>query len=184
MRHAKLLITTVVALSLLCFFTIPTASAQPLDGLWFRLNGQFQGYTVDPGTGGAAGRRVGGIAYLGFVWNGVDAYNYEVYTEQAPGVWSLSTSGSYMPTLEYYFPDWEWTWWGEGGLFVTFYQTAAITPARWGSGLRYRGWGEVYDGDDGLGNMLYGGVTITGRSIDPSRLPPFTVPTSLPPSPS
>lgn len=174
MRRVKLVIASVVALSLLCFFTISTASAQPLlDGLWFKLTGRATGYAVDPVTGDAMRGRFPHIGYLGFVWDGGGGppytYNYVVYTKQGPDVWAISSSGTCSPSFDSYFPDWEWIWQGEGGVELDFYHTAVITPT-W-RGLRYQGWGEVYDGDDGAGNRLYGGITITGTSIDPSRLP-------------
>jgi hypothetical protein len=168
MRRSKLLIATVVALSLLCFFTIPTASAQPLDGVWFKLNGRFQGYAVNPISGNAERSKGRGIAYLGFLWNGVSLYSYAVYTQQDVG-WAYSSGGEYTPDFDYFFTDWHWDWLGEGGFSINIYHTAGITPAA--RGFRYQGWGEVVDGDDGDGNILYGGVSIKGRSIDPSKLP-------------
>jgi hypothetical protein len=176
MRRAKLVVITVVALSLLCFFTIPMASAQPLNNLWFKLNVKLQGYTVD---GATEKFRLRGVAYMHLHWDDVaGAYDLRVYTELLPDFWVISYSYDNWDgndNFEYFFPDLYLELVGEDGFLVRFYHTAAITVRRDRGGVfrsaTYQGWGEVVGGDDGFGNTIFGGITIKGKTIDPSKRP-------------
>jgi hypothetical protein len=74
-----------------------------LDGTWWKLNVKAKGYTVDPETGAAAPGSFSTTAYMYLSANlpadgggGTPAYNYAMYTETAPGLFSNEYGDTFL----------------------------------------------------------------------------------------
>jgi hypothetical protein len=88
-----------------------SASAQLLDGAWFKLNVSIKGYSISNAACGVASKaNFKTIVYLMLEWDAAsDNYDCTRYCESSPGVWSgLFIDGFVDPALcteEYVFLD-------------------------------------------------------------------------------
>lgn len=187
MKRTRLFVTVFLALGLLWIFTISAAMAQPppmFDDVWFKLNVKVKGYRVDPVSGTYERYNFRITAYVYFTYDsggpiGINpiTYNYVIVTEQAPGIWNTSyvDTEDTILTNENFFPDFYFYLAGEGGSWIHFYHTPfiKIRTDSFGAFLKasYKAYGEVFGGNDGAGNEIYGSCVINGKSIDPSMLP-------------
>lgn len=185
MKRIKWLISGVVVLTILCFFVVPKVSAQALDGQWFRLSCVLKAYEVLP-TGEFEKFNAKFVAYLGFTYimtnvDGSRNYDLAVWTETAPGTWTNSFNINHNTIIanENFLSDLNLHFVGEGGVvpdtgpWVEVFITPAIIPTR--RNISFIATGEVSAGLSDLGNEIYGGITIKGVNVDPTKLP-FMIP--------
>jgi len=180
MKRMKWLISGLVVLTILCFFVVPKVSAQAWDGKWVRLSCVVKAYEVNPGTGAFEKHNTKFTAYLGFtdlgpgVAGGLRRYALAVWTETAPGTWTSSTPTpeDTVPANENFFSDIQLYFQLGGGEGIPPYILVNITPAIIQSrrNLSFVAEGEVVYGIIDL-HQIYGGITIKGVSVDPSKLP-------------
>jgi hypothetical protein len=184
MKPVKSLFAGAAAFVSLSIFAVPTASAQIFDGVWFKLVAKVQGYSVDPATGVYSKHNFTQKVYLllestggGPVPGTPFDYDITTYTETAPGTWTgqMQDNESTISANENFFSDLNLELPGAGGSYVEIYHTPFIKTKTDGLGAltsaKYKARGEVYFGDDGSGNEIYGDISIRGKSVDVSKLP-------------
>lgn len=177
MKKLNVFLCGFVALALLLVVSTPSAKAQLLDDVWFKMKVSAKGYLVDPVTGDYSKKNLSGKFYMHFVYN-AGSYDIDVYTETAPGTWtnSYSTSESTIAANENFFSDFYLELYGEGGDYIEIYHTPFIKIKTDGAGAfakaTYNGVGEVLYGEfDGGAQEYYGYAKIKGKSKDASKLP-------------
>ena len=177
MKKLNVLLSAFVALALLLVFSTPSAKAQLLNDVWFKLKLSTKGYLVDPGTGDYSKQNFSESFYMHLVFNDPD-YNIDVYTETAPDTWTnvYNTSESTIDANENFFSDLYLYLEGDGGDYIEIYHTPFIAIKTDSLGAfvkaKYKGVGEVFFGEfDGGAQEYYGYAQIQGKSIDASKLP-------------
>lgn len=184
MKLVKLLLAAAIVFLSSSLLTASTASAQMLDNVWFKVSVKVKAFSVDPATGDYDKYKLSQTVYLLFELTGGGPlpgtpldYDITAYTETAPGVWTsdYQDSNSTTSSNENFFPDVYFGLDGMGGSWVGLYHTPHIAIKTDGVGAfksaKYTALGEVYEGEDGSGNEIYGDVSIKGKSTDVSKLP-------------
>jgi hypothetical protein len=167
-------------LGLVCF-AAQSAMAAPayLDGLWFKMKCKAKGYKVDTATGAYTKSSLNIPFYLGFAWNVVNtSYDYMIYTETAPGVWTQTYTARVNTTAysQNFISDFGFDLYIGPVDHISIYHTPFIKYVMDGMGgvkkASLSGIGEVYGGDFGAGAFaFYGSCKISGKTVDPAQLP-------------
>jgi len=89
-------------ISVLFAFTVPSASGQIMDGLWFKLNIKLKGYIDGVGTPPYAATYAM-PAYLHLMWYGDGRYTFHTYSYTG-STWYLHETRWYVEDSESYFP--------------------------------------------------------------------------------
>jgi len=176
MKKARLIVVLAVIIGLAGFLAAPQASAQVLDGKWFRLNCTIKAMQVNETTGVMAPFNLNFTAYMYFMhegWtNGTALYYIEVWSRTAPGHWVMTNNENLNPTLPWsdlVFPDFGIQFYGEGKTYIISY----ITPFVNNKLTTLFAQGEIFGGLNSAGNAIYGGITIQGSAVS---APPFVIP--------
>jgi hypothetical protein len=179
MKKIKLLVGFLLALLILSAVSAPTVSAQALDGVWLKCKVNVKGYHVEPVTGNYFKENGSLPAYLHFVWDQVPNsghYAVAVWT-LIDGVWqnkSAATADTNVPGENFisnFFLNFVYS--GAGGSLNT-YHTPFITYQYKGGMLTkvtYKGTGEVPKSFSDASLNYYGNFSISGTSVDVSKLP-------------
>jgi hypothetical protein len=175
MKRIKLLIGLVIVFMMLSAVSASTASAQALDGVWLKCKVNFKGHTLDTTTGDVTTTNGPASVYLHFVWNGIASYKIAVWTKP-DGVWANTFNtlrGTILPG-ENFISEFALTFQLSSTDFLYTFHTPFINYKRNKSGditkITYQGTGEVYYGEI-EGKKYYGYFTISGTSVDPTKLP-------------
>lgn len=157
------------------------ASAQRLDGAWFKLKVSAKGYSVGPGEViSRAGFKA--TAYLLLELDaGNGNYDCRLYCETAPGTWAAQVLDGFIDpefcTEDYIFmPDSDVTVYAPDGSYVHMYFTALIRSKvdkldeLCGAAFSVLG-AEVDDGETAEGDTIYGGAKVKGKVVDESKVP-------------
>ena len=172
MKTTRGVVGLFVALALLSPLGASRASAQALDDMWFKLTMNFKAHAVDVTTNELEKHRSKATVYARFNWS-VDHYEVGYWAKQTDGSWLLVDSGDdvhVQPNEDV-----------EEAILV------GLDP--WyedGSGLGFGAWFDVYCrvkkkvsikgagtcwGSDAAGDTIYGYATVTGKSVESSKLP-------------
>ena len=164
-----------VCIALLVFLVAPVASAQLLDGQWFQMKFKVKGLLI---TGDAvAPANYSGVSYLKLQWNAVSSsYDYEVHSWDGAS-WRIGTGqdvGLYGPkenvTTEWvsdlYLTNTEHLSFNKQTSFTIKNDSSGQLKSATISSLSCSAYGTW------LGSRhFYGGCTMKGKTIDPSKLP-------------
>jgi len=161
----------------------PIVSAQKLNGLWFKLKLAGKGELLDVNTSNIVQKATFNIpVYAQFTNTVANTYTIHYWTE-ANGVWTntvLDTPSNIIAigTNNTFLSDVGATFTGSDGNSVHVFQTIFIGTKLDSTGVvktaTYSGAGEIIMGtivDNGSTNFFFGGCTITGSTIDQSKLP-------------
>ncbi len=174
MKKARLIVVLAVVFGLFGFLAAPQASAQVLDGHWFKLTCQVKAMQQDTLSGGMSPFNLKFTAYLQFSYfgtQGVPLYFIDVWSRTAPGHWVMAGNENPNPALPWtdqVFPDFGIQFVGEGLTFIISY----ITPFVNNQLTTLFAQGEIFGGLNSAGNAIYGGITIQGQAIPESQVPP------------
>ena len=166
MKRTNHLGLRVVVLTILFFLSMAAVSAQSLDGKWFVLKCQATTFRVDPATGNFVHYDFGFKAYVHFTYITAIAprgsvYHCDVWTQQSPGNWVISTSAdrSTPSFSENFTTDFHVTFYTKDGVSVSTFITPhfSVMPNIFSAG------GEIYSGSDDYGNALFGWLLIKGE---------------------
>ena len=166
MKRTNHLGLRVVIVTILFFVSMAAVSAQSLDGKWFRLQCQVTSLRVDPATGNFVQYNFGFKAYVHFTYVTAIAprgsvYHCDVWTQQSPGNWvvSTSTNRSTPSFSENFTQDWNIQFYTKEGVTVHTFVTPhfSVFPNVFKAG------GEIYDGTDSQGNAIFGWILISGE---------------------
>ena len=148
----------------------------PLDNIWLELKISSKASAVDADNGTLEKETIKTTAYMNIRQDG-DVYQYIIICEIAPDVWSDTQHGSIPlanPTEDSIFMD--GTWWELAtqngtpirvllsGQFKLKLQNGELKKAAFSSLGAY-----IADSDTKI--PLYGGIKITGKTIDEDKLP-------------
>jgi hypothetical protein len=161
----------------------PIVSAQKLNGLWFKLKLAGKGEVVDVNTSNIVQKATFNIPVFAQFSNTV-ANTYTIrYWTQVDGVWTnsnLDTPSNIIAigTNNTFLSDVGATFTGSGSNSVHVFHTIFIGTKLDSTGVvksaTYSGAGEIIMGtivDSGVTNFFFGGCTINGATIDPSKFP-------------
>ena len=167
-----------VIIGLAGFLAAPQASAQVLDGKWFRLNCTIKAVQVNEATGVITPFNLNFQAYMYFEFYGYDGidgssiYSISTFSRTSPGHWVLDLTSSPHDTLVYselVFPDTLVWFFGEGSTNIMTF----VTPFVNNQLTTLFAQGEIFGGLNSVGNRIYGGITIQGGAVS---APPFAIP--------
>jgi hypothetical protein len=148
----------------------PQASAQVLDGKWFKLTCRVKAVQQDPVTMALSPFSLQFTAYLNFIYNGPSSYWIHVWSRTAPGQWVMTGNenpNSAVPWSDLVFPDFGIEFFGPGATFILSYITPFINPKL----TTLFAQGEVFNGFNSLGHYVYGGISIQGKAVPESMVP-------------
>ncbi|MGD0016447.1 MAG: hypothetical protein ABSC38_02870 [Verrucomicrobiia bacterium] len=188
MKITKMICRMVVAVSVLCTFSVPRASAQMLSNKWFLLKFAGKGYLVNPTTGNLSKTSFSTPVYWQFLYLSNVAtsavYSNKLWTERDAG-WTNAFSFSKSTTSTNngtFYSDCYIALFGMNGDIATCYHTPFINIKTDKSGVfksaTYQGTGEIFSGnviEGGVTNHIYGSFSLTGSTVATNKLP-FTVP--------
>ncbi len=176
MKKTRLIVVLAVFIGMVGFLAAPQASAQVLDGKWFRLNCTIKAMQIDEATGVMTPFNLNFQAYMNFEFylydtDGSSVYYIYLYVRTSPGSWVLSYITVHdTPTYsELIFPDTYLAFLGEGLTYIATYTTPFINNQL----TTLFAQGEIYGGLNSVGNRVYGGIRIQGSAVS---APPFTIP--------
>jgi hypothetical protein len=183
-KRIKLLAGIFVTLVLLGAGSAPTVSAQALDGVWLKCKVSTKGYSFIRATGEYGKASGSGQAYLHFVWN-EPKYYYDV------AIWTLIGQGkvwthqfdAITQTIwpgEHFAEETHMQFWFSATDYLNTYH-ASFFDYKFKDGkltkVTLKGAGEVIGGRVENGSREYAGYfTISGTSVDPTKLPPGITP--------
>lgn len=166
----------------LALLLAPVASAQRLDGLWFKLYFSGKGRTLSP-AGEVRRMNITAPVYLHLTSTNTHQYQARFWTKTEAGWINSNTSG--MQTIgpnENFVSDWGGTMHGPDGssihVYCTFY--ISIRTNRLGAvvGSTFDGGGEIDEGQLAVVNngatqynSYYGTCTLKGTVVKESKLP-------------
>ncbi len=176
MKKVRLIVVLAVFFGLVGFLAAPQASAQVLDGKWFRLNCTIKAMQVNEATGIITPFNLNFQAYMyyefyGYAPDGSSIYFGYLFVRTSPGHWELSYV-SLHGTLTYselIFPDTYLTFLGEGLTYINTFTTPFVNNQL----TTLFAQGEIFGGLNSVGNRIYGGITIQGGAVS---APPFAIP--------
>ncbi|MCB9897797.1 MAG: hypothetical protein H6825_07325 [Planctomycetes bacterium] len=178
--------------SLLCLaLFVPSVAAQHLDGQWFKVSVKAKGLASDPelGTSKAKGKFT---VYLFVqsadppVFGGVSSFDYDfdVYSEVSDGVWQVVSSGSFSTPLDekamYGDPDQGIAFdvavpaLGEVDTISVHFTASLKVKTDKEDALKsasFKSLGGLIPSGTSAGEDVIGGATVSGKTIDPSKLP-------------
>ena len=174
MKKTRLIVVLMVFFGLVGFLAAPQASAQVLDGKWFRLNCTIKAMQVNEATGVITPFNLNFQAYMYFEFDGYDSgdgssvYAMYLFVRTSPGHWELSysTTEDTLTYSELIFPDTYLTFYGEGATYIYTYTTPFVNNQL----TTLFAQGEIFGGLNSVGNRIYGGITIQGGAVS---APPF-----------
>lgn len=173
MKKTRLIVVMAVFFGLAGFLAAPQASAQILDGKWFRLNCQVKAMQLNPITGAMTPFNLNFTAYLEFTYfgeeQGISLYNIYVWCRTSPGHWVITANenpNNALPWSELIFPDFGIQFLGEGKTFIISFITPFVNTQLTALFAQ----GEIFGGMNSVGNLVYGGISINGTAVP---APPF-----------
>ena len=164
-----------VCIAFLIFFTAPVVSAQILDGQWFELKIKIKGLLVE--GDGITSASYSGKAYLNVQWDSVaPGYDYVVRSWDGDSWQSLTGQDvsvyGYNGVIMFEWPS--SVYFNTNDSFhlnkVTNFKIKQETDGQLKSATIASQACSVY-GSWLYGRRFYGGCTIKGKTIDPSKLP-------------
>ncbi len=156
------------------FLLVSAASAQSLDGKWFKVNCQCTTKAVNTVTGSYSDYNLSFNVYYHFTYFGPGPaprgsfYGVEVWSQVAPDVWEITTPSAPRATSPYnenFFPDCGVLLAAKNGTEIFTFNTPHVSV-----NLNcFRGGGEIFMGTNAQGRQLYGWITLKGSLV--SALP-------------
>lgn len=171
-----------VVVAVLGAFIAPIVSAQKLDGLWFKLKLSGKGSLLDKDTSNVVQKANFSIPVFAKFSNTVgNTYSIKYFT-LLDGVWSNTTTVTKagIGTNTTFLSDNGVTFTTSGSTSnsVSTFHTVAISTKLDSTGVvksaTYNGVGEIFTGtivDLGVTNFFFGGCTLKGNTVAPSKLP-------------
>jgi hypothetical protein len=181
MKLQKGLIVAGFCLLMVLAMSIPIASAQILDGAWFKMKLNAKGHKYNSITGNSHSYNFSVPVYLYLKWDyDFGKYKCAVWTEQDGG-WA-TYSDSDTAVLETVGPNEKFVSHKylliklPGNNWIRTYHTPVINIQKDARGAlakaTWKGTGEVFDGSfDSEKKNYYGYFTLSGTTVDPLKLP-------------
>ncbi len=151
------------------FALAPAASAQTLDGKWYKVNGQITGKAVDRVTGNIADYMSSFIMYVHFDYLGIgtgprgSVYRVQVWSKTGPDRWNITLMSDMATSAynEHFFPE---MLIGTVTKSLTVIVMEGTTMVSVSPNL-FRGTGLIKGNKDPLGRIIYGMTTFTGSWV-------------------
>ncbi len=158
-----------ICIALIVLFTAPFAFGQALDGLWFKANVTYKGYTVD-GSGLLTKTSGKFVNYLNFTWDDV---NYDIACYDEDGNIIYTNQKATLGANEELIDDLGMSF-GNTTDYIETYQAPLIKIKRDRAGtlksVTINSMGCEAHGGPIDGNQFYGGCTMKAKTIE---APPF-----------
>ncbi len=174
MNRLKGLSLVLVFAAAFAFVLAPAASAQALDGKWFKVNCKCTTQAIND-AGNHADYNFSFNVYFHFSYSGPgpaprgSVYDYQIWSQIAPDVWKITSSATGRTTNglnESFFSDWGMSLAAKNGSVIFSFNSpfVSVEPGIFRSG------GEIFTGQDPQGRTLIGWVLMNGSLVNK---PPF-----------
>ena len=186
MKGAKMISGCLVILALIFAFNVPGASAQILDGVWFKIIVEGQGKAVDLSDVELLGNEEFKLkVFIQFIWDDVaNEYVYAMYIKNAQGEWEYRDRFPIDADELFADPDENWAIIFNGEidfinlkkpLLIVMHHTSLIKIDKKTSGdFKYgkiKSLGSQCYATQDMQTLTFGSCTMTGESIKVDDLP-------------
>ncbi|MBW1792434.1 MAG: hypothetical protein JRJ14_09320 [Deltaproteobacteria bacterium] len=186
MKGAKMISGGLVILALIFAFNVPGASAQILDGVWFKIIVEGQGKAVDLADDELLGNEEFKLkVFAQFIWDGgANEYVYDMYIKGEQGEWEYWDRFPIDADELFSDPDENWAMIFNGvidflnlkkPLMIVMYHTSLIKIDKKTSGdfkyAKIKSLGSHCYATQDMQTYVFGSCKMTGESIEESDLP-------------